>query len=246
MKLAIISGVILFLSLAGCAPAPQRLTPLDSEKIGVAFLIDKHPKFVYIGTTIFNIREYPRDDIDWEIEAHALATIKHDLLAKPGYTVKVIAPSDLLTNDRLDLVESSGFNGYRLKRDVEAEFVRLAREDKLDALIVIRPYRGQVQENVSVDADGYGLYTHCFLMFCNALPLANETVDVFDMHPPRLAGWDRVESIYNWTNTKISVNFKFDSGWGNLPESEINRVKDAVLKHLDDQIHSALLVSGLK
>lgn len=235
----------LLLLLSACAPIPPRMNAVPSERVGVAILLDSHPKHVHVGTTIFNNHEYSLPNVDWHVKRHVMATVRKELAAKPGYTVKEIDGSELWPF-RDNIVSSQGWNSLVIRKSVVPALEQIAKDDDIDALLVVTPEAGQVVYNASYSTSGYGLYTYCFLVICTAGDLSEVTADVIALNPPKLVGWPTSSTWTGYKRLSFFPHYKVGQDWSEVSPKDVARVKPTVFQAIDSNIHSALVNSGLE
>ena len=156
-------GLILILLLGACASSGERntFTVPPGAEVGIVNLIDSDLTHVTIGTTVFNnsIRSHATGQFDFP--GMVKNEIVEMLLERGFHPVPVEVP-DSLRKDDLAL-GSTGWNGYRLKREYKNLFTEVLEEEGLDYLLVLDNRKGQDSVTGSpVHFGGHGLYTRSF------------------------------------------------------------------------------------
>lgn len=234
--------IILTVSLliTGCltvAPAVKEAVIPPDAKIGIMTLLDDKPNHSHIGTTAFSNFGKPIDS-DWgigQLESYAVSRLENI----KNYSVKVIEPTTLIKDERLELVKA-GWSDLGLNKKLVQEFITLQEKNDIDFLVVIGPYDARVEYNVPVNSRGYGIYTHCVFKKCSAQALVHVRALAFDMSVPDLIAFGHVK------NDGYLLDINFEKGVKSLPLTEYKKAKPVVIKHIKGLIDSVLVRSGFK
>lgn len=225
-------------SVAACVAPPrqapgQRFEPTEHGRVGVIFLTDPQAKHVHVGSTVFNNFEQSISQ-DWGLETLTMSKLS---MLFEGHATAVRIDDPLPLDGGATV--STGWTAASMHAGLEPAFRQLASKYGVFAFIVIEPIADAVEPNSSVNADGYGVFTRCFLGKCRAEVLNNLVVRIFAADPPRYLHQER--SLER--NKRVALDLPDDMKV--IKDSDLSAVKARFYELYGAVLQNAVIESGI-
>jgi hypothetical protein len=236
MKKLVLS-LILFAATGQGAELP---TPARPEAVvGIMMLIDEQARHVHVGTTRF--QNFEREAVsDWQFPAALSDQIRTKLVTASRPEVIRIEATPALMATRLNQLKS-GRSTVKLRDNVAAQFEEAIAGKGLDYLVTVEPYETNLTPQLSVPAQGYGVFTVCPLMQgCQILPMSHVGVSVYSTNPVRLLATAGALSDRN----PLAVTMGKDEV-KTLTAAQIDPARERVLAKVSVALNRTLREAGL-
>lgn len=226
-------SVLALFILTGCVSTQKGdlVLPPDAQ-VGVLLLQSDNPSYVHVGTTVFQNQTHQLSQ-DWEVNEFIVKELESQLgnLAE----VKLLERPKELTG------KTSTMNAWLGSLDdaLVPVFQTLIERHQLSALIVIESPGRTFEPNTSTTAKGYGVYTRCTLGICKAEVYDHLTTRVLSASPVKYVS--RGYTPYGAGKIDIDLSQIPE----NLSDKDIARAKEIYLPLLKENIHMALVNSGM-
>ncbi len=232
-------GAMIVVILSGCATTspPPATVAKESPRIGVMAIGGEQATHIHIGLTAFNNSEAERAS-SWPVTDMLSAIVRDSFDGRGSATVHRISNKTLLAPGTS--LSRMGWSGPKLRDDIKATIRQAATEQQLDDIVAVVPWRGQVDSDVGVGAEGFGLLTRCGLGVCRDYVFSNYIITVIDTSALEITGY----SENQWPVETSRIDFK-NRDVKTLNSKDVDLVQPDFQKGLESRVVEALKRAGL-